>query len=413
MLFRNNLLRFNRFMSGGGSRSQFRNQSPRQYGPSYPPPTEQDPPVARITTGKTTVSVGTEVSFDGSKSTGSGLKYSWNLGDGANPATPTTPKTSCTYSTTGEKTVSLVVTDDMGVESEAATLNITVIALTLAAKPETVTRGETATYTATVKPDDLNPTFRWEFTGGGAEVTEATGTTKTWTGQMVVSGTIKVTATVNGEPFTKTLGVNVSDRDWEIDIPFTMNDRRWGTAAPREYHDLGEVSMGSFTHENFILNTVPSGPNKDFKFVGSLNLSAPVEVRINQYFYHAKIMGAIIPQSWTDFQNAQGNESNEVQYADIEPAVRKHEGHPDNLKTDSHYTRWHVNVLQKGTDNDLAAQIERIVKPPSTIMSDYETHVTSEFNRITNKATEDIIKLGEPSDYLAGMVIDLTYPDPD
>ena len=305
----------------------------------------------------------------------------WNLGDGANPATPTTQQTSCTYSTTGEKTVTLIVTDNKGVESEPATLNITVIELTLNG-PETVTRGETATYTATVKPAVPNTTFEWEFTGGGAEVTEDTGTTKTWTGQMVVSGAIMVTATVNNLPFTKTLEVNVSDRDWEIDIPFTMNDRSWGTAAPKEYRDLGEVDMGSFTHENFILNAVPSGPNTGFKFVDSLNLSAPVEVRINQYFYHANIMGAIIPQSWTDFKNAQGNESNEVQYADIEPAVRKHEGHPDDLKTDSHYTRWHVNVLQKGTDNDPAAQIERIVKSPSTIMSDYIAHVESEFNRI-------------------------------
>ena len=40
-----------------------------------------------------------------------------------------------------------------------ASVTITVIELTWAVKPETVTRGETATYTATVKPDGLKPTF--------------------------------------------------------------------------------------------------------------------------------------------------------------------------------------------------------------------------------------------------------------
>ena len=56
MLFRNNLLRFNRFMRGGGSRSQFRNQSPRQYGP-YDPIPPPPPPVPDTSRPLTTIHV--------------------------------------------------------------------------------------------------------------------------------------------------------------------------------------------------------------------------------------------------------------------------------------------------------------------------------------------------------------------
>ena len=405
MLFRNNLLRFNRFMSGGGSRSQFRNQSPRQYGPSYPPPTEQDPPVARITTGKTTVSVGTEVSFDGSKSTGSGLKYSWNLGDGANPATPTTPKTSCTYSSTGEKTVSLVVTDDMGVESEAATLNITVIALTLAANPETVTRGETATYTATVKPDDLNPTFTWDYT---IKVLEGTpqerevplkGKRKTtenaWGGIMVKEGTLQVKAHIRGETFIEKLGVSVESRNWISDVPFERDFVSWGRPKPCANHDLGNFSYGVL-YPQCDANTVASGPNKGLLYLvlrrhgapadpetladpetpelvqmlglegvcrptwppslanpkdpsAPVAVSAPVKACINRHF---RMDEDNWPDTWRAFRDAQAGpkakDDDQAQYDEIVEGILKHEGgpEPEYVGVNNHYRQWHDIITE-------------------------------------------------------------------
>ena len=276
MLFRNNLLRFNRFMGGGGSRSQFRNQSPRQYGPSYPPPTEQDPPVARITTGKTTVSVGTEVSFDGSKSTGSGLKYSWNLGDGANPATATTPQTSCTYSSTGEKTVSLIVTDDRGVKSEPATLTITVIELSLDGYRQ-IGKGTNMTYTATVEPAGLNVTYNWKFTAEGSEIPGPSGSITsgpsgsiTWGGQMVVSGTVEVTVDVNNQSFTKSLTTKVLARLWVDDYPVPpIRNAGQGTLPPNPT-ELGHLGLTVQTSNIRILvfgDAVTAGPNAGWMFV--------------------------------------------------------------------------------------------------------------------------------------------------
>ena len=75
-----------------------------------------------------TVSVKTKVYFDGSGSTdpdGGNLYYSWAFGAGAKPATGRGVKPSCTYTTTGDKTVTLTVRDtDNNVASDTVTINV-------------------------------------------------------------------------------------------------------------------------------------------------------------------------------------------------------------------------------------------------------------------------------------------------
>ncbi len=88
------------------------------------------------------VSVDTEVSFDGSGSTGNNLTYLWNFGDEANPtAGGSGVMLSYTYTTTGAKTVTLTVTDDEGV-SRSDTLTVTVISI----DPKTVNDGESVDF---------------------------------------------------------------------------------------------------------------------------------------------------------------------------------------------------------------------------------------------------------------------------
>ena len=406
----------------GGMRSTASSGS-TPYTPYNGPPSDDPAPFGVNAGSDQTVSLGTTVNFSGSvlnPPDGVTLKYKWTFDDEKNPtASSNQISTSYTYPTSGVKTATLTVsyTDTNNQKVEASgSVDITVIELTLNG-PATVTRGKTATYTATVKPDGLNPTFEWEFTGGGGEVTEATGTTKTWAGQMVVGGAIMVTATVNKLRFTKTLEVNVSDRDWEIGIPFIMNDGSnpdlevWGTAAPTKAHDFGEAEPYNF-EGTFTPGVVGSGPNKDFKFLDSLNLRAPIEVRINIHFWIVKNPPRRVPQTWTDFMEAQGD-NGEIEYEDLEPAVRIHEGHPGDLVTDSHYKHWHVDVLQKGTSNDPARKLERIVKPPSTQLKAYETHIQEETGKLNTAAREAMAAKEEPISYLFGGKIDLTYPDPD
>ena len=64
------------------------------------------------------VTLDSEVSFDGSGSSdpdGGNLTYSWDFGADADPATSNAEKPFCIYSTRGDKTVTLTVTDDEGV----------------------------------------------------------------------------------------------------------------------------------------------------------------------------------------------------------------------------------------------------------------------------------------------------------
>ena len=88
------MLRRLRNTQGGGTRSTARSRSTPYY----------EPPVADAGSDQI-VSVGDTVNFDGSGSTGSNLSYSWDFGADATPATGSGITPSCTYSTTGAKTV--------------------------------------------------------------------------------------------------------------------------------------------------------------------------------------------------------------------------------------------------------------------------------------------------------------------
>ena len=91
--------------------------------------------------------------------------------------------------------------------------------------PDTVTKGNTATYTASITPANLpfdpNPTFRWKYTadiqGEKVSVTENKIATDempqrtTWTMKMANSGTLEVKTTDDGKDYVRTMNVTVID----------------------------------------------------------------------------------------------------------------------------------------------------------------------------------------------------------
>ena len=131
--------------------SMLRNIRNAQAGPGHPAgstyttytPAPLAPPVAEAGSNQV-VALGLEVSFDGSGSydpDGGELSYSWDFDTDATPSTASTVTTSCIYSTTGDKTVTLTVTDDEGVSS-SDTLTVTVVSI----ESQTVNDGESVDF---------------------------------------------------------------------------------------------------------------------------------------------------------------------------------------------------------------------------------------------------------------------------
>ena len=122
------------------------------------------------------VSVDATVNFDGSGSSdpdGGNLSYSWAFGTDATPSTGSGIMPTCTYSTTGAKTVTLTVTDDEGV-SRSDTVTITVHSLPVAnaGDDQGAAVGGTVSFDGSGSMGS-NLSYSWAF---GADATFATDT---------------------------------------------------------------------------------------------------------------------------------------------------------------------------------------------------------------------------------------------
>ena len=149
-----------------------------------------------------TVLVGETVRFDGSGSTGNNLIYSWDFGTDATPADGRGVESSCSYSTTGEKTVTLTVTDVTTGERPTAcdTVTITVhdAPIAEAGSDQTVLVGATVNFdgSGSSDPDGGDLIYSWDF---GADATPATGSVEMPSCTYSTIGTKTVTLTVTDD----------------------------------------------------------------------------------------------------------------------------------------------------------------------------------------------------------------------
>ena len=239
-----------------------------------------------------TVLVDTAVNFTGTVSNtpeDAVLSYSWAFGAGATSAENVDGLTpSCEYDTHGVKTVTLTVsyTGADGEVTVSRSVDITVIALTLAANLETVTRGDTVIYTATVEPAGLEPTYNWRFTSEGIAIELSNGKS-TWAGLMVVSGTIEVTIVVNGKNFTKSVVTTVEPKDWSDNFPTPpITHREPGTLRlnPSKKEHLGHTvnSPANPGQTNFRVPDIDvqvtivtgTGPNAGWMFIANAPIAS-------------------------------------------------------------------------------------------------------------------------------------------
>ena len=195
------------------------------------------------------------------------LNSSWTFRDGAESIRVNKLTASCRHNTPGVKTVTLHVsyTGTDGEVSASDTVDITVVELSLDG-PETVTRGGTAEYRATLKPAGLNVTYDWKFTGKGSEIpgpsvssTSGPNNPSTWRGPMVVTGTIEVTAKVDNKPFKKSLKTTERVRIHEgvIEDP----DGVYTSHAAKGLQKIKEIPLNPWAEEQVQYFNLINDPN--------------------------------------------------------------------------------------------------------------------------------------------------------
>jgi PKD repeat protein len=168
--------------------------------------TVDNPPTAAFAATPSPSTANSSVSFDGSASTpgagGTIEDYSWNFGDGTqnNPDTEdtgTTPAATHTYTTPGVYTLTLTVTDDLGV-TNSISHQLTVDSppsASFTATPNPVAPGSGITFNASGSSDSFGTItgYSWTFGDGG------TSTSEDPTHTYATRGTYDVTLTVTND----------------------------------------------------------------------------------------------------------------------------------------------------------------------------------------------------------------------
>ena len=145
---------------------------------------------------------------------GGELTYSWDFGADATPATGSGAMPSCTYSTTGAKTVTLIVTDDEGVSrSDTVTITVHNAPIADAGGDQTVLVGETVLFNGlgSSDPDGGELIYSWDF---GTDATPGTGSGVTPYCSYSTRGAKTVTLTVTddeGATASDTVTITVHD----------------------------------------------------------------------------------------------------------------------------------------------------------------------------------------------------------
>jgi YD repeat-containing protein len=210
-------------------------------------------PIAAFTMSPNPVKTGPVVTFNGSTSRdpdGSITRYQWDLdGDGTYETdSGSSPTVSRSYSTEGDREISLRVTDDaFGADSDTATLKVgdqppTIV---MSAKPNPAVLGQTVRLSAagTSDIDGTIARYEWDLDGNGTFETD-TGTSPSASRAYTSVGTVPVGLRVTddaGKQATKTLPVTTNSEGTS-----NYGDAVLRTAGLRGYWRLGETTGPTF-----------------------------------------------------------------------------------------------------------------------------------------------------------------------
>lgn len=195
--------------------------------------------------------------------------------------------------------------------------------LVLTCTPPAVERGEEVRCTLGTEPAGASITDpEWRFDGGGFTV-QAAGTLE-WQGEMVVSGTVSVTAQVDGLLDDASASIVVAPRDWSdhpIEMTITPLDAKDVLPlVPDSAADLGRMRPEAvFVPGGTWLREVPTGPNSGLVYIPAVPLQFDAEVIINYAAMHPE-------SAWVKSQRGPYPWCRSKDLGPLLPYVIEHEG---------------------------------------------------------------------------------------
>ena len=210
----------------------------------------------------------------------------------------------------------------------------------------TVTRG--GTLTCTVSDTAVANISSWQFTGGGATVNGPAGTL-TWSGTMVVGGTVAVF--LNSGPSLQQ-GVTVNPRSWhtqpasptQVDNgQLTVNGQTVTLPVPPapsgDDAGLGKSGWGApYQRSNAI--TISGGPNAGFTYYAS-------PLNFTSFFFQYIINPDLLNQN-SVFSQHQCGSNGFILWSDLLAQTRRHEY---NSQTESHWV-FYANSMNQNNPGD-------------------------------------------------------------
>jgi ribosomal protein L24E len=254
--------------------------------------------------------------------------------------------------------------------------------------PSEVTRDGSATFTVRNASD--GQASDWKFVGGGATVSRGGSTSVTWSGKLVVSGTVSVTVNKDGQVFNLQKDVTVKARSWAFQAKAPRKVAHGtvvqGTAIvvaspdePKVNTELGVAQL--FPRYSFTPGEVgDSGPNHGFKYLTEVRDSndRPGEGPTEYVWALAPWLEDTTSEGYgaqCGNYNASTKPNGFISGAKLLDNVIQHES---GRVRNSHYNNYVVS--QDKPENNLGVGGEQMVAGPSVAMTDFTTQVRSELD---------------------------------
>lgn len=257
--------------------------------------------------------------------------------------------------------------------------------------PSSITRAGTATFT--ISNVGNGQVSGWQFSDGTNTVTRTTSTgSTTWSGVMVISGTVSVTVNQGGNTFSLSKSITVNARTGfafsAVSASKVANGSSNGDggtiSTPNPPVSGGHVGSFHF-RQKFSFQTTginDGGPNQGFKYVTSLSNTFNSVTTAYLYVVPPDLENTSSTSTFYMMQcgnyNAQTNPGGFISGANLLAGVTRHEAGSAN----SHYNNY--VIAQTVAANNLGVVGEMQIGAPSVSLTTFASNVTNTLNAKSN-----------------------------